>query len=107
MKTLILVAAIAALPFATPALAGTPLQESRIVSTAGLNLSDPAHVATLDRRIANAAREVCHSRASAFDLGAQLARVECRAKARASATPARDNAIAAAGTPVDIRTASR
>lgn len=62
MRTLVLIAALTAptLLSATPATA----QKTRTVSMAGLDLSSPADIRKLDRRIARAVEAVCGSYAS-------------------------------------------
>lgn len=65
------------------------------VSTTGLDLADAGHVATLDRRIADAARRVC-AVADHRDLSAVAAQARCRETAIAAAGARRDTLIAAA-----------
>ena len=96
---------------AAPALAETPSSDVRTyvsyVKTADLDLSSKGGQRTLDRRVAQAAREVCGT-ASDVDLVGQNKARECREAAVAKATGERDALAAAAkrGTVVAI-TASR
>lgn len=107
MKTLISLAALAAGAFVTPAFAQDEARVTRtaIVRTAGLNLSDPAQVAELDRRIDATIRTLCHT-PRAFDLGAgRVAAKKCRTDARADVAEQRQRTIIALSAPV--KTAAR
>ncbi|RHW16812.1 UrcA family protein [Sphingomonas gilva] len=108
MKTLITLAALAAGAIAAPGFAQVAQTEtlSRAVRVADLNLSDPAHVAKLDRRIGKAARAMCRT-STTYDLAAKLRVRDCIAKATADAARQRDMAVAAARGPAETRTASR
>jgi len=78
---------------ATPAFAG----ESRAVSFADLDLSTPAGVATLDRRLDGAVRRICGN----FHPTSPASREEvlrCRSEARSSIYSQRSDAIASAQT---------
>ena len=96
---------------AAPALAETPSGEVQTyvsyVKTADLDLSSVGGQRTLDRRVAQAAREVCGTVSDADLVGQNKAR-ECRAEAIAKATGEREALLAAAksGAAVAI-TASR
>lgn len=62
MLTALAAAAVTAgaVALAVPAQAA-PAEDSVTISLAGLNLADPANAARIDRRIRNAARQVCGS----------------------------------------------
>jgi UrcA family protein len=96
---------------AAPALAETPSGEVQTyvsyVKTADLDLSSQSGQRTLDRRVAQAAREVCGIPSDVDLVGQNKAR-ECREDAIAKATGERDALLAAAkrGAAVAI-TASR
>lgn len=107
MKMLMSLAALAAGAFVTPAFAqdNAPVTRTAMVRTAGLNLSDPAQVAALDRRIESKVRTLCHT-PRAFDLGAgRVASKRCRADALANVAAQRQRTIIALSAPV--KTAAR
>ena len=101
MKSLAQVAALAALAFATPAIA----QPTAItISFADLNLASSAGKATLDRRIAVAVRSICGSPHN-LDLAAVSAARECAIEARASAKSQVSLAVERAGAMTRIASA--
>ena len=87
MKTLAIATASIGLVFtATPALAGPEELPTQKVSIAGIDLATPEGQRILERRIENAAREVCQ--ADRIRTGTRIrstASNECLVKARASA----------------------
>lgn len=90
---------------AVPALAETPASEQTYVShvqTADLNLASESGQRALDRRVAQAAREVCGVPSDSDLVGQNKAR-ECREDAIARATAERDQRIAAASSsPISV-----
>ena len=82
---------------AAPALAETPAPNVNVsyVQTADLNLASEGGQRALDRRLAQAAREVCGT-ASDSDLVGQNKARECRDEAIARAASERDSLLAAA-----------
>ncbi|HEX6218793.1 MAG TPA: UrcA family protein [Sphingomicrobium sp.] len=84
---------------AAPALAETPVQSADVVvslvRTSDLNLSTVDGQRQLDRRIANAAREVC-GQASDVDLGGKNDTRECRKDTIARAQVQKSSVLAAA-----------
>lgn len=89
----------ALLPIAALALAATPaVAETRSVEIryAGIDLTAPAGVAELDRRIAGAVRQICGT--AAGDLLARQQVRNCRAEAFGSVGRQKNAAIAAAQT---------
>lgn len=90
-------ALIASVATITPAVAeaSEPQTVSSIVHTADLDLSSANGRQELDRRIVQAAREVC-GEASPVDLEGRNAVRQCRADTIAAATKQRDQLLAAA-----------
>lgn len=86
---------------AAPALAQTPVQQGELavtlVHTADLDLLTDSGRRQLDRRIANAAREVCGA-ASDVDIEGKNDIRECRSETIAQARLQKDSLLAAAGT---------
>lgn len=83
---------------AAPALAETPSATQTHVSyvkTADLDLASEGGKRALDRRLAQAAREVCGNPSDADLVGQNKAR-ECRDQAIAQASPERDQLLASA-----------
>ena len=85
----------------TVAKAFEPVTVSSIVQTADLDLSSATGQQELDRRIVDAAREVC-GEASNVDLEGRNAVRQCRADTIAAATSQRQQLLAAAksGSPI-------
>ena len=110
MKTLFPMAAFAALALAvSPADAGQPAPAAApilVVHTADLDLSRPAGVSTLDRRIAAAVRAACGT-ASDADLVGKNRVAKCRTDTVASVAAPRDRAIALAGRSTSIQLAAQ
>jgi UrcA family protein len=108
MKMIFTLAALAAAAVAAPVTAqvAAPETQSRAVRVADLNLSDPVHVARLDRRISRAARAMCDAGTSYGPAAKRRVR-HCITKAQANAASQRDQAIAAARLSPETRTASR
>ncbi len=96
-----------ALGAAFPAIAAEPLPvESRTVVTADLDLSSEAGRATLDRRLAGAARDVC-GRAADIDLEGRNDVRACKVAALGKARAAADEHIANLDTARPIQVATR
>lgn len=91
MKTILVAAAVAAVWSGAPASA----QTSRPVVIRDLDLSRPADVATLDRRLAAAARRVCAEPGSAV-FGTYAAAKSCERATAATMTAQRDAMVMAA-----------
>lgn len=81
----------------TPALAvdGSEGAPTRHVRVSDLNITTPAGIAALDRRINVAARAICDS-PDQSDLRAKIAYRQCVAATRQAAQPQRDRLIAEA-----------
>ncbi len=96
---LALLAAVAMTCLQGAAFAGTMPVEGEFrtakVSTTGLNLANPSHVAVLDERIGRAARSVC-SPDNGRDLYSVSQRASCINAAMAGATAKRDVLVARA-----------
>lgn len=109
MRMLLTAAAFVAL-FVAPLVAGQAEAQGTQVTVgyADLDLSDPADVAKLDRRIRAAAQAAC-GKPSAADLEAQNDLARCRADAQARAALQRSQAMAkaSASMPTPAQTASR
>jgi UrcA family protein len=110
MKTLFPIAAFAALALTVspagatqPAPAAAPIL---IVHTADLDLSRPAGVSTLDRRIAGAVRAACGA-ASDVDLAGKNRVARCRTDTMASVAAQRDQAIALAQRASQVQLAAK
>ena len=90
----------------TVAQAFEPVTVSSIVKTADLDLSSANGQQELDRRIVQAAREVC-GEASNVDLEGKNAVRECRAETIAAAASQREQLLAAArsGSPILVASA--
>lgn len=90
----------------TVAQAFEPVTVSSIVHTADLDLSSDAGQQELDRRIVQAARDVCGT-ASAVDLEGKNAVRQCRADTIAQAGSQREQLLAAAksGSPILVASA--
>lgn len=80
---------------ATPALAEPPVIAISTVQTSDLDLSSPAGQRALDRRLAQAAKEVCGT-ASDVDVKGKNEVRRCRAETLAGLAAERDQRIAAA-----------
>lgn len=80
---------------AAPALAETPAAQQTYVKTADLNLASEGGQRTLDRRLAQAAREVCGVPSDSDLVGQNKAR-ECRDEAVKRAGGEREALLAAA-----------
>jgi UrcA family protein len=93
MKTLLPLAALAAALLAHPASAQTAPPAPQVVHYADLDLSSPAGVRELDRRIGAAVRDACGS-ASDADLHGQNLVIRCRVEARGQAKAQRAIAVA-------------
>ncbi len=91
MKTILVAAALAAVWSGAPASA----QASRSVAVHDLDLSRPADLATLDRRLAAAARRVCAEPGSTV-FGSYAAARSCERATRRALAPQREAAIEAA-----------
>lgn len=91
-------AALVVACLATPALAqDDPIgTETRIVSTDGLDLSNPRDVRTLDHKLGLAIADVCGNGSAADPERARRLR-DCRDAVRAQVAPDRSRAIIAAG----------
>ncbi|MFL6858475.1 MAG: UrcA family protein [Allosphingosinicella sp.] len=94
MKTLLPLAALAAALVAHPASAQTAPAAPQIIRYADLDLSNPAGVRELDRRIGAAIRDACGG-ASDADLHGQNLVIRCRVEARGQAAAQRAIAVAA------------
>lgn len=90
----------------TVAQAFEPVTVTSIVRTADLDLSSPAGQQELDRRIVEAAREVCGT-ASDVDLEGKNAVRDCRQQTIAQASAQREQLLAAAknGSPILVASA--
>lgn len=87
---------------ATPALAEPPASVSSIVQVADLNLSTEAGQRKLDRRLSQAAKEVCGT-ASNIDPAGQNDVRKCRKETLANLRDDRDQRIAAASNqPIEV-----
>ena len=106
--SLFALALIASAATVTPTVAQAfePETVTSIVRTADLDLSNDAGQQELDRRIVQAAREVCGD-ASNVDLEGKNAVRQCRADTIAAATSQRDQLYAAAksGSPILVASA--
>jgi UrcA family protein len=100
MKTLLSLTALAAALCAAPAAAQEPVSANRIlvVRSADLDLTSPAGVSALDRRIRAAVRFACGPTSDA-DLHGKNAVRQCRADTLASLAGQRENAIAQQSAP--------
>jgi UrcA family protein len=109
MKTaaLFTLALIASAATVTPTVAKAfePVTVTSIVRTADLDLSNSDGRRELDRRIVQAAREVCGA-ASNIDLEGKNAARQCRADTIAQAASQREQVLAAAKTGAPILVAS-
>lgn len=105
-RIVIIAAAVLAAPFATPAQAQSPAAErTQVVSFADLDLAREAGQRKLDRRIARAVKQVCGT-ASDADLEGKNEVRRCRALTGASLSAERSRALAAAGQPTQVASAS-
>ena len=97
MKTILILAALAAASFTVPAQAESSAFASRsaVVSFANLDLGSDAGIRELDRRIGAAARDACGTPSVVDPKGRQKVKA-CRADAIGSAAAQRSRAIAAA-----------
>jgi UrcA family protein len=95
MKILLPLAAALAALTATPAFAQTAAPATIAVHTADLDLSSPAGIAALDRRI-RAAVDIACGDPSDVDLHGKNVAQRCRADTRAQAAAQRANALALA-----------
>ena len=87
---------------ATPALAQPPVTATSAVQTADLDLSTAKGQRALDRRLGQAAKEVCGT-VSPADLAGQNEARRCRVETLASLAAERDERIAAAsGSPIEV-----
>lgn len=103
LKTVMQAAAMAAAVLAsTPALAGNELPEDKMpdvrVYYGDLDLSDPAGIATLDRRLAHAVVAACPSDNGVHELALHREVARCHAQKRAEIAPLRETALASAAT---------
>ena len=100
-------ALIASAATVTPTVAEAfePVTASSIVRTADLDLSTASGQRELDRRIVQAARDVC-GEPSNVDLEGKNAVRQCRADTIAAASSQREQLLAAAKSGVSIRIAS-
>lgn len=98
--------ASAATVMPTVAQAFEPVTVTSIVKTADLDLASSAGQRELDRRIVQAAREVC-GEVSDFDLEGKNAARQCRADTIAQAAAQREHLLAAAksGEPILVASA--
>jgi UrcA family protein len=101
LKMIMQAAAMAAAVLAsTPALAGDELPGDRMpdvrVYYGDLDLSDPAGVARLDRRLAHAVVAACPSDNGVHELSLDRDIALCRAQKRAEIVPLRQTALASA-----------
>lgn len=106
--TLFALAAVASTAAIAPTVAQAfePLTVTSIVRTADLDLASPVGQQELDKRIAQAAREVCGT-ASDVDLEGKNAVRACREETIAQAAAQREQLLAAArvGTPILVASA--
>lgn len=87
---------------ATPALAEPPAIATSTVQTADLDLSSQAGQRALDRRLSQAAKEVCGT-ASDVDIAGKNEVRRCRVETLASLSAERDQHIArASGEPIEV-----
>jgi UrcA family protein len=103
-KIVIIAATLLAAPIATEASA-EPVERTRIVSYADLDLTQASHIRRLDGRIGRAIAEVCGT-ASDTDLAGRNAVRRCRALVRESLAAERGQALAAAEKPTQVAIAA-
>lgn len=96
MKTLTVVAALAAACLVAPAAQAQHVTRTQRVTHADLNLRDADDVARLDRRIARIAADLCGP-VSAYDRAGMRQARACAVSAVARVTPVRDRVIAGTG----------
>ena len=102
MRNLTPFAALAAALLATPGLAQSVEPSTRIaVAYADLNLSSPAGIATLDRRIHAAIVSACGPVSDADPAGKNRAR-DCRVRLAGEVAAQRDHVLAAAAAPTRL-----
>lgn len=103
MKILLPLAVLASALYAAPAAAQEPrsAEHTLAVRHADLDLTGPAGVAALDRRIAAAVRLACGT-ASDADLRGKNRVQQCRADTLASIAPQREQAIARQSSPLQL-----
>lgn len=111
MKNPILIAALAfaatgAAMLATPASAQPPAGATVAVSYADLDLTTPAGIRTLDRRILSAVRQACGP-TSDFDPAGRNLVEACRSDALERLSAQRETAIAAANQPQPVLLAAQ
>lgn len=101
MRTILLLAALSALPWTPPAVAGgmEPPSHRMVIAHADLDLTSRSGVARLDERIRVAVREACGA-ASDADLEGKIQVRVCRVALKRRVSVLRDQAIAAASRPV-------
>lgn len=97
LKTLLQAVALAAAVLASsPALAQEKLPDVRVYY-GDLNLSDPAGIRALDRRLTNAVEAVCPSDNGVREMSELRVIHKCRADKHAEIAPLREAALAHAG----------
>lgn len=94
----------AALPF--PVIAQETLPDVRVYY-GDLDLSDPAAIRTLDRRLASAVKAACPSDAGLREVTRLREIAACRSAKQASVAALRQSALAAANTEKDVLASAR